>query len=241
MKRRNNLQDCPDTFAIFVPVMGTKYFLEACCPTIEAVRAAAGAGARRIELCERLDVGGVTPSRALVRQALAESPLPVNVLIRPREGDFVYSPAEAAAMLESIRQCGTLVVGREAVQRRVNGVVVGALRADGSVDEALMRRLVAQARASGLEVTFHRAFDETADPFEALEAVIGLGCDRLLTSGHAPDAFAGRATLARLVSQAAGRIVIMAGCGVRPSNIEAIASVSSAPEYHSSCLLQTYP
>ena len=105
-----------------------------------------------------------------------------------------------------------------------------------NVGREKQRRLVAAARDAGLSVTFHRAFDETADPLAALEDVIALGCDRLLTSGHAPDAFTGRAMIGELVRRAGGRIVVMAGCGVRPGNIAQIAQDSGAPEFHSSCI-----
>ena len=138
-------------------------------------------------------------------------------------------------MLSDVEMCKRLEVSDSSgIAHRVNGVVIGALRPDGSVDMAAMRRLLAAARP--LQVTFHRAFDECADVDSALEDIIALGCERLLTSGHEADAFAGRFTLARLVRLAAGRIVILAGRGVRPANIDAIASVSSAPEYHSSTL-----
>ena len=192
---------------------------------MEAVRAAAPSGAGRIELCERLDIGGVTPSEAFLAGALAATPLPIHVLIRPRGGDFIYSEAEADEMLRDIRRC------REA---GAAGVVIGALDRSGAVDLPLMRRLT--AAADGLSVTFHRAFDETAEPLQALEEIIGLGCGRLLTSGHAPDAFQGRFFLGELVRKAAGRIIILAGCGVRPGNIRAIDAVAHAPEYHSSWL-----
>ena len=204
---------------------------EACCPSLEAVLAAGRTGACRIELCERLEIGGVTPSEALLRAALAATDLPVNVLVRPRGGDFVYDEAEVEAMLESIRLCRAL---------GANGVVIGALTPSGAVDLPVMRRLVAAAKG-GLSVTFHRAFDETADPSAALEDIIALGCDRLLTSGHAPDAFAGRALIGALVRQAAGRIVVMAGCGVRPGNIGQIARETGAPEFHSSCISDAWP
>lgn len=209
------------------------WFREACCPSLEAVRAAFRTGAGRIELCERLEIGGVTPSEELLRAALAATPLPVNVLIRPRGGDFVYDEAEVQAMLESIRLCRSL---------GANGVVIGALTPAGRVDLPLMRRLVAAAREPApLSVTFHRAFDETSDPLAALEDVIALGCDRLLTSGHAPDAFAGRGTLAELVRRAGVRIVVMAGCGVRPGNIGLIARETGVPEFHSSCISDAWP
>ena len=208
-----------------------KYFREACCTSLEAVRAAARTGARRIELCERLELGGVTPSEGLLREVLAERALPVNVLVRPRGGDFVYDGEEVEAMLASIRLCAALGAA---------GVVVGALTPAGAVDLPVMRRLVAAARDVGLSVTFYRAFDETADPLAALEDVIALGCDRLLTSGHAPDAFAGRAMIGELVRRAGGRIVVMAGCGVRPGNIAQIAQDSGAPEFHSSCISENW-
>lgn len=204
---------------------------EACCPSLEAVLAAGRTGACRIELCERLEIGGVTPSEALLRAALAATDLPVNVLVRPRGGDFVYDEAEVEAMLESIRLCRAL---------GANGVVIGALTPSRAVDLPVMRRLVAAAKG-GLSVTFHRAFDETADPAAALEDIIALGCDCLLTSGHAPDAFAGRAQIGALVRQAAGRIVVMAGCGVRPGNIGLIARETGVPEFHSSCISDAWP
>jgi len=199
------------------------YFREACCTSVEAVRAAERTGARRIELCERLEIGGVTPSEALLRESLAATTLPVNVLIRPRGGDFVYDDDEVEQMLSGIRLCRALGAA---------GVVIGALTPAGDVDLAVMRRLMAEA--GPLPVTFHRAFDETASPLDALEDVIALGCVRLLTSGHAPDAFAGREFLGTLVQRAAGRIIIMPGCGVRPGNIAQIALASGASEFHSS-------
>ena len=217
-----------------------KYFREACCTSVEAVLAAERTGGRRIELCGRLEVGGVTPSETLLREVLAATSLPVNVLVRPRGGDFVYTEEEEQAMLESIRLCRSL---------GANGVVIGALTSAGHVDTPLMRRLVAAAKDSHpgldpgshpLSVTFHRAFDESADPFAALEDVIALGCDRLLTSGHAADAFADRALIGELVRRAAGRIVVMAGCGVRPGNIAQIASDSGASEFHSSCISEDW-
>lgn len=237
-----------------------RHFLENCCTCAADAVAAQRSGASRIELCSSLDIGGITPSEDLIREtllALAEDalpahpepaspsdcpfslstpmPIPVNVLIRPRGGDFVYSEEEILQTVSGVEMCKRLSVrdsaGRE---HRVNGVVVGALRPDGGVDMVSMRRLVAATRP--LEITFHRAFDECADVESALEDVISLGCDRLLTSGHEADAFTGRFTLARLVRQAACRIVILAGCGVRPHNIDDIASVSGASEFHSSTL-----
>ena len=203
------------------------YFIEACCPSLESVRHAVLSDAGRIELCERLEVGGVTPSEPLIREALqAAGSVPVNVLIRPREGDFMYPEEEVNRMLESIRQCREL---------GVNGVVVGALKADGSVDRETMQRLM--AAAGPLSVTFHRAFDEAWDLKAALEDIIGLGARRILTSGGKATAYEGRFVLRELVKQAAGRIVIMPGCGINPGNIGEIAAVTGASEYHGSRIL----
>ena len=204
-----------------------RYFREACCPSAEAAGIAAKNGASRVELCESLEIGGVTPSQKMMEQVLKENPgLCVNVLVRPRGGDFIFSEDEIQTMLKDIRLCKSL---------GVNGVVIGALRPDGGVDMACMRRLIEEARP--LSITFHRAFDECSDVRDCLEDVIALGCDRLLTSGHEKNALEGRFTIAELIKQAAGRIIIMAGCGVRPSNINIIAESTKAEEYHSSTLL----
>lgn len=202
------------------------YFVESCCPSLEAVRRAVQAGAGRIELCEDLSCGGVTPSEELIRASLAVAgQIPVNVLVRPRPGDFVYSRDEVRQMLDSIELCKQL---------GVNGVVMGALTHEGKVDVETMRLLLTRSRP--LAVTFHRAFDVCQDPASALEELIGLGIERLLTSGHCANAFEGRFALKRLVEQAAGRIVIMPGCGITPSNLAEIASVTGASEFHGSKL-----
>lgn len=203
--------------------MSMEYFLESCCTDVEQIRRAQEAGARRIELCENLAVGGVTPSAELLKAAISVAKVPVNVLVRPRGGDFVFSAAEADTMLRDIELC------REA---GAAAVVIGALDSRGEVDMPLMRRLC--DAASGMSVTFHRAFDVCADPIAAFEDVLALGCDRLLTSGHESDAFKGRFFIAELVERAAGRIIVMPGCGVRRSNIARIAADTGAVEFHAS-------
>ena len=203
--------------------MSMEYFLESCCTDVEQIRRAQEAGARRIELCENLAVGGVTPSAELLKAAISVAKVPVNVLVRPRGGDFVFSAAEADTMLRDIELC------REA---GAAAVVIGALDSRGDVDMPLMRRLC--DAASGMSVTFHRAFDVCADPIAAFEDVLALGCDRLLTSGHESDAFKGRFFRAELVERAAGRIIVMPGCGVRRSNIARIAADTGAVEFHAS-------
>lgn len=238
------------------------YIFEGCCTSAEQALQARVSGAVRVELCSRLEVGGVTPSEELIRASLTavsasknaltkmlpnqtfllnklssnDSGIKLNVLVRPRGGDFVFSENEVKQMEEDIKMCKNIKVedGRGGFVG-VNGVVIGALLPDGRIDLATMRRLVGAARP--LEVTFHRAFDECADVGKSLEDVISLGCERLLTSGHETDAYAGRFTLAKLVRQAAGRIIILAGCGVRPHNIKEISEASGAPEFHSSTLV----
>lgn len=197
-------------------------FLEVCSVSVADVREAAAGGAGRIELCENIEVGGVTPSQELIGEVLRVSPLPVNVLVRPRGGDFVFTADEEAQMRESILMCRRM---------GVNGVVIGALRRDGSVDTEMMRRLV--DAAGPMPVTFHRAFDCCSEPYRALEEIISLGCSRLLTSGQKESAYDGRELIAGLVSRAGGRIVIMPGGGVRTSNIAEIEAATRAAEFHS--------
>ena len=203
--------------------MSMEYFLESCCTDVEQICRAQEAGARRIELCEKLAVGGVTPSAELLKAAISVAKVPVNVLVRPRGGDFVFSAAEADTMLRDIELC---------CEAGAAAVVIGALDSRGDVDMPLMRRLC--DAASGMSVTFHRAFDVCADPLAAFEDVLALGCDRLLTSGHESDAFKGRFFIAELVERAAGRIIVMPGCGVRRSNIARIAADTGAVEFHAS-------
>ena len=203
--------------------MDSKRFLECCCTdAAEAVEAMKG-GAGRIELCEDLPCGGVSPSRSSIEAALTAVNIPVNVLVRVRGGNFVYNEEEIEMMVKSVRMCREL---------GVNGVVVGALRNDGSIDTEAVRRMVAEAE--GLHVTFHRAFDECADPFAALEEIIDLGCDRLLTAGHASNVNVGEPMLRDLNRRAAGRIIILAGSGVRPGNIARLEASTGCKEFHSS-------
>jgi len=198
-------------------------FFETCCQSPrEACEAEAG-GASRIELCDRLEVGGVTPAVESIRQTLSSCRLPINVLIRPRGGDFVYNGEEADAIIKQIHECKAL---------GVNGVVVGALTREGDIDLPLMRRIMDEA--APLEVTFHRAFDECRLPTLALEDIISLGAKRILTSGQAPSADSGRALLRQLNIQAAGRIVIMPGAGIRPENIKRIVEETACREFHGS-------
>jgi copper homeostasis protein len=197
--------------------------LEVAANSVASAAAAQAGGAGRVELCASLDDGGVTPSHATIVAARAQLAIPLYVLIRPRAGDFVYRDDELAVMIDDIAHCRAL---------GCDGVVVGALTADGEVDRPACARLVAAAR--GMGVTFHRAFDVVADMARALEVVIELGCERVLTSGGAPSAVAGAAQLARLVAQAGARLTVMPGAGLAPDNIAALRDLTGARELHAS-------
>jgi len=199
------------------------YALEICAASLASALAAQAGGAHRIELCQNLGQGGTTPSYGLIRQVRAQVSLPVFVLIRPRPGGFVYDANELAIMRDDIVACRELGCA---------GVVLGALDAAGRVDQATCRELI--SAAGPLETTFHRAFDACPNQPQALEDVIALGCQRLLTSGGQPTAEAGQAQLATLVAQAAGRICIMPGAGISASNVRALAARTGAQEFHAS-------
>ena len=196
--------------------------LEVCCGDLQSVCAAIEGGAHRVELCEALELDGLTPSEAMMESAIGMG-IPVQVLIRVREGDFVYNKEEVCKMQHDIR------IAREL---GAAGVVIGALMPDGSIDEDTIRRMMDEAE--GLSVTFHRAFDVCRNPEEALEKIISLGCHRLLTSGQAPTAEQGIPMLKKLVGQADGRIIIMPGAGVNPQNVSRILEETGAIEIHGS-------
>ena len=193
---------------------------EVCCGNINDVKRAIDSKADRVELCEELNVGGVTPSHELIKEAI-QTGIPVNVLIRPRGGDFIYTEAEVRQMLADIDYCK---------QQGANAVVIGALTKEGDIDTHTCQRLIQAARP--LNVTFHRAFDECKDAMKALEDIIGLGCTRILTSGQAPTAPEGVDMLTRLVQQAKGRIIILAGSGVTPENYEQLMLTTGVEEVH---------
>lgn len=202
--------------------MDCKTKLEVCCADLQSVQAAIDGGAHRIELCRALDVDGLTPSEDMLRSAISMG-LPVQVLIRPREGDFIYDKKERAEMQREIRLARKL---------GAHGVVIGALKPDGSIDEETTRSLVEEAE--GLSITFHRAFDVCTKPLEALERIIALGCHRLLTSGQAPTAEQGIPLLRELAEQAGERLIIMPGAGVNAQNAHRILTETGAHEIHGS-------
>ena len=196
--------------------------LEVCCGDLQSVCAAIEGRAHRVELCEALELDGLTPSEAMMESAIGMG-IPVQVLIRVREGDFVYNKEEVCKMQHDIRIARKLGAA---------GVVIGALMPDGSIDEDAIHRMMDEAE--GLSVTFHRAFDVCRNPEEALEKIISLGCHRLLTSGQAPTAEQGIPMLKKLVGQAGGRIIIMPGAGVNPQNVSRILEETGAIEIHGS-------
>jgi len=201
--------------------MRTSCLLEIAVASVERVRAAERAGAHRLELCANLEVGGLTPKVELIRGVRSTVKLPIHVLVRPRAGNFVYSRDEFARMKEQI----TALHGEN-----VQGIVTGVLRPDGSVDTQRTRELV--ALASPMQVTFHRAFDETKDLPAALEAIVRTGAHRVLTSGGAADAQCGAPVLRSLIQQAGDRIIILPGGGLHPGNLAEVAHATGASELH---------
>lgn len=206
--------------------------LEVCCGSWQSAVAAVEGGAERIELCQALSLDGLTPSLGLLRRLRERFPdLRIHVLIRAREGNFVYDKDEVSIMEEDIRA---------AVRAGASAIVCGALTADGEIDTTAMRRWI--AAANGLPITFHRAFDMVKDPQRALEQLIDMGVKRVLTTGGllpggtvARTAEEGIPALQALVKQAAGRIIIMPGCGVNSLNARRIIEETRAREIHGSC------
>ncbi len=196
---------------------------ELCAESVEACIAGQEGGADRIELCTALIEDGLTPSHGLVRVVLDRCSLPIHVLLRPRAGDFQYSTAEFSVMKEDLLHLKMM---------GVSGFVLGILRADATVDAERTRELV--DLAAPLEVTFNRAFDYTASLQQALEDVIAAGCRRVLTAGGEDDVVTGAASLARLVEQAAGRVEIAVGGGLRSEDAADVARTTRAKHFHGS-------
>jgi len=197
--------------------------LEICADSIDSALAAGRGGAHRIELCSSLLEGGLTPSAGLIKTVRHRTSLAIFVMIRPRGGDFLYSDAEFEAMREDIHTAKSL--GAE-------GIVLGLLTEEGSIDVARTGELVELARP--LETTFHRAFDLTADLDRALEDVIATGARRILTSGGAQTAPEGVEPIRRLAQAARGRIIVMAGSGIRSSSLGQVLATTGVHEVHAS-------
>lgn len=195
--------------------------VEICVDSVEGALAAQAGGAQRIELCDNLVEGGTTPSSGMIGVIREKLTIGVNVIIRPRGGDFLYSEHEFAVMQQDIlhaKACGA------------DGVVIGMLKVDGTIDGERTARLIALARP--LSVTFHRAFDMTRDAEEALETLIALGVDRVLTSGQEQSSLDGIVRIAALVRQAGERIIVMPGGGINETNVGTIVQQSGAREVH---------
>jgi copper homeostasis protein len=198
---------------------------EICVDSVAGVRAAREAGAHRVELCADLLEGGITPSRGMIRRARTVVGVRLHVIIRPRGGDFLFDDDEFAIMEADIET---------AKAEGADGVVIGLLTADGRIDVERTRALIDRARP--LPVTFHRAFDMTPDAFEALETLIGLGVDRVLTSGQEVTVLEGLPLIAELVRRAGDRIVVMPGGGITARNVERIVRDARPREIHFAAL-----
>lgn len=201
--------------------MGERVIVEICVDSVESAIAAERGGADRVELCDNLLEGGTTPSAGSIETARKRLSIGLHVIVRPRGGDFLYSEIEFETMERDIAVAKSL---------GADGVVIGILDAGGNVDKPRTARLIAAARP--MSVTFHRAFDVARDPFAALEDLVELGVDRVLTSGQEPTAIEGAETIAELVERAAGRIIVM-GCGnLNERNIDRFVSRTGVPEVH---------
>ncbi|MFN3557585.1 MAG: copper homeostasis protein CutC [Bacteroidales bacterium] len=189
--------------------------------TPEAALVAARAGADRIELCSGYSEGGISPSAASIQYVRRQIQIPIHVMIRPRIGDFIYTPAEKEIILEDIRFCK---------QTGVQGIVCGALLPDGTIDKDFTQQMVEVA--SPMSVTFHRAFDLCPDLPQALHTLIECGIHRVLTSGGKPNALEGMHVLEQLVQQASNRLIILPGGGIRPGNVAELIARTGVREIH---------
>lgn len=203
--------------------------LEVCCGDLESALAAAQGGAQRVELCSALSADGLTPSAGLIAAVHRIPGIKMHVLIRPREGNFVYTEQEFEVMHEDVLLSKRL---------GADGVVIGALTPEGNIDVTHCRALIEAAQ--GMQVTFHRAFDQCRNPHQALEQIIEMGCSRLLTSGQQPTAEAGIPLLHELVQQANTRLIILPGAGVNAQNARTILDATGAQEIHGSLRSQQH-
>lgn len=200
-----------------------KYIIEIATSDFATTKSAVEGGADRIELCANLAEGGTTPSFGTIKRCRESFDVLIYPIIRPRGGDFLYNKDEYEIMLQDVKLCKQL---------GCDGVVIGLLNMDGSIDVARTSELIETAYPMG--VTFHRAFDRCKDPFEALEQLIEIGCERILTSGQKPSVVDGVDLVADLNKKADDRIIIMPGSGVRKENIKMLAEKTGCVEFHSS-------
>jgi len=201
--------------------------LEVCANSINSALAAQEGGAIRVELCGNLSAGGTTPSPGQITVARKLLNIQLYVLIRPRASDFLYNDIEFETMLADVKYC---------IDAGCDGIATGILKADGSVDKERCTQLVKLAKKAGLGVTFHRAFDMCANMFQAMEDIIDIGFERILTSGGRSTAMEGSRTINELVKKAAGRITIMAGSGITEINVADLILFTGVNEIHSTAL-----
>lgn len=199
------------------------YKLEICSSSLYSAKQAAAGGASRVELCQNLENGGITPSYGQIKLTRQQLAIGIHVLIRPRGGDFLYSEDEFQQMREDVRFCRDI---------GCDGIVIGLLEPNGHVDKERTSILVNDA--GPLTTVFHRAFDRCLDPMQALDDIIEIGCQRLLTSGQEATAWEGRVLIQELVQRSKGRIEVMPGSGVDESNIKILLKETGARSIHSS-------
>lgn len=195
--------------------------LEICVDSVESAINSQIAGADRVELCDNLIEGGTTPSYGSIASARSNLNIGLHVIIRPRGGDFLYSDLEYDIMRRDVEICG---------ENGVDGIVIGFLRADGTIDIERTARLVESAQP--MSVTFHRAFDMCNDPVKGLEDIIAAGTSRVLTSGQKDNVPEGEELIKQLVELAGNRIIIMPGGGITESNIASVCKATNASEFH---------
>jgi len=205
--------------------MAQRVLLEVCANSVTSALAAQEGGATRVELCENLYEGGTTPSYGQIAVARNLLHIKIYVLIRPRGSDTLYTDIEFDVMMADVRHC---------IDAGCDGIVIGMLKPDGTIDKERCSVLVKLAKQHGLGVTFHRAFDLSADLNQSLEDIIEIGCDRILTSGGRTTAMEGAGIIARLIKQAEGRITIMPGCGISETNAADLVRFTGATEIHAS-------
>ncbi|KAK0087538.1 hypothetical protein PV325_000788 [Microctonus aethiopoides] len=207
----------------------SNYHLEICIDSIESAKRAIAGGATRLEVCSALSEGGLTPSLGLCKFIKSHSKILIYAMIRIRHGNFVYTEEEVDAMLYDLLMLRNI---------GVDGFVFGGLNSDCTIDVNCCSKIISVAKP--LPVTFHRAFDEVKNPFEALEQIINLGFVRILTSGQRNTALEGLNLIGELVKLANDKIIIMPGSGITPDNIAMIKKISGAKEFHASAKIPVH-
>jgi copper homeostasis protein len=206
--------------------MQQELMLEVCAFNLTSCIIAEKLGAKRIELCANHSLGGTTPTQELIQQVKEKLSIAIYPIVRPRGGDFLYNEEEFSQMLQSISICKEL---------GCNGIATGVHLQNGEIDKIRFAKLVAAAYP--IKVTCHRVFDRTPDPFKALEDLVEIGCERILTSGQANTAAGATKLLSQLVQAAGNKIIIMPGSGVRSSNIQQLIAETGAKEFHTSAII----